>query len=441
MLTLGQPPAAAEGRRLERERLGSLFRLDPGTIGCWACDLTALKAALDHWRGVWNKWKPTAVGKKLEELDLEDLLGTLEGMQRQLSSVPSRWSGRVWAEADCIQFADRGEDFAPAPALAETAIAQFVPADAEAFRLDSLSNLGDWLVSALWEAEGGLDAQTLRGGARGERAQAIIEAYYGHFQATRDVIVGQAPQVFRPPVAFLVGTRGRLKKFELSFTSGEQQRALRRVDQTVTELAAIGKTTGADQAAKLVDSFYRSLIQDAFTASGMQPDEKVAAIKPLDLQLGVSTYGFDAGWIARLPGAAKVQIGVEGDLLPHWFLVGDVFVFSTSTRLSRAILAAQSGRSPRLVLPALPDQGKLVVFGLLPGRVLQKVFEDLGEWIRPTLEDGRLATRGEPAPLVKLTQAIAGISELIGLIGEVHWQVYDRKDVRTTDGSITFQVK
>jgi hypothetical protein len=205
--------------------------------------------------------------------------------------------------------------------------------------------------------------------------------------------------------------------------------------------AFLCRTTGADQASKLVDSFYRSLIKDFFTAWGTQPDENIVATKPLDLQLGVPTYGSDVGWITRLSGRRKLQISVEGDLQPHWFLVGDVFVLSTSARLSREMLAAQSGRSPRLVLRTPADQGKLVGLGIFPGLVLQRAWEDLAEWIRLAVDFELPEERRLSGSLARVSDACAVFGEMIGLIGEVRWQVVDRQDVRSAEGTMTFRAK
>jgi hypothetical protein len=111
-----------------------------------------------------------------------------------------------------------------------------------------------------------------------------------------------------------------------------------------------------------------------------------------------------------------VKLTAEGDLVPHYFLLDDLLVFSTSPALSKRIVAAHRNGADRM--DPKPLQGQLVTWAHAPGSTFAALFDHGAAWVK--------ALAPEPAPDTQIATALAALTRLI-----------DRMEFQTTQAGPT----
>jgi len=438
VLTLGPSPAGDGAAARTPADLGPVFDFSPATILWAGWDVGPLRDAAAGWTKLWDQYAGTPTGKATEEIDEEGLIGTLQVVVRELERLAPRGSMRAWTEPGKGIRLETRETGGPAlPALAGSPVAQFVPADAEAFDLDASASLGELLTGILVQFEDQVAKQTLKAELRGKEDDALTkveDAYYEHFHEFRKLMIEEMDAPFEVPVGWLIGTRGRVSKFHLKVAvAGEKPMDVKAADLPMMEFAAVGRPAKGKDAAAALEKAYAAFVTGVYKAAGAEAPRDVKAVERRDLGLGVPTFVLSGKWVADLGAKNNVTLVAEGDLLPHYFVAHECVVFSTSPALSRRMIAAAAGKAPAHALPQAGAGAKLVAYGRFPGRVIGQYARHLGAWMTPLM--GAAGDGAGRASFADITDGIAEVAELLEMI---EWESVQQGDRTVTRGAVTF---
>jgi hypothetical protein len=420
-----------------------------------------LKEAARGWIAMHEQWAKSTSFSHLvarEEGD-ETLLDVLRSFGLECLKLGDSGSARIWADPgdSAIRLAMREENKSPAKELAHGRLATWLPADVEAYSADTTIGLGEYLSNMLSQFEGRLSLQSLRGLFQGDDgnaapAELIASSYYTHFNALRELIHNKSRHDFERGVVAVLGTHGRVERLEASFIVQGHATRLSMRNLPSAEFALLGRPKAADEAAvkKYMEDLYGALAT-GISSAARSPQEAGKPIQPMrtdaqlvELGLGVPTWGFDPKTLSRVTGEAKLNISVEGDLHPHFFVVDGTLVFSTSPRLSKALLEAHNGKTPRLLLPP-DDSGVVVSCGKASGEAMARTVEHMGAWFSEFMN--HLDRAGRPADANKREESekmFAVVAQIFRLVERIEWrtaQTPEGRPAHVTRGAIYFEDK
>jgi hypothetical protein len=423
LLTLG---SAEAGQPLPD--LPAAIRQAAGTIVAARWDITSLKQASRRWLETWEKWADTPAGRAAADLDDEDLIGDLQQTARDLEKAPDRGVLRLWRDDGLhLQIEAAG---APAAApLAGSTLLRAVPAGLDAVLLDSRENLGESLSSELSDVEARMNTQWLKAMVGGREEQAdrlemITEKYYQHLAGFRELVHDRLPQHFEPPVAHLADSRGRIARLEIGYLEGAQPRTHVVRDVPMYQLAMLGRAKDPTRTGEAVREMYAQLISGLFDAVGMEAPAGAGAFRAADLDVGVPVQALDGRWIAQIDPRAQVMLNVEGDLVPHYFMLDDVLVMSLSPALSRRIAAAWRTGEGRMDASALQGQ-PIIAWWRISRAAVAGVPEHLAAWL-DALAPERAAQNPSPQAVFR------GLGELARLVDGIELQTTQQEDTHIT---------
>jgi hypothetical protein len=423
------------------DELGPLWKADESLLAFGKWRIVAFKTGFRDLVGLWNDWRDTASGKALASFDEEDILADLTRIASNVGRAADAGAAQVTL-GEALEAIVHEQGAEPADPLADSPILAFLPRDAEAAAVSSAASLGDHLSDLLYNFEDRLSRNSLKAELSSRRDQAELldrwsKFYYGRLDDFRRLVHDESRERFAPPVVALGGSRGAIERLEITFddAQGEPNRVTLR-NAPMIEYATIARM--ADARAKdfpngLVRAFLSAYFDDL-------PDSIVEA---RELGLGVETFAFTADLFGRLPN--NVSVAVEGDLVPHFFVVDDWLVFSTSVRLSKSVLAAHADAAARRPAPDV-DAGALVAFGFFPANLVAEYLEHFGEILGALAHgEGMVELDGPTVELLRndeidtLLDAFPAMAEAVRLVDAAEWTTVDRDaDLRETRFRATF---
>jgi hypothetical protein len=428
-------PRLAQDASYPTEALGPLWRPDSTLLAYGKWRITAFKAGMSEVEDIWENWRDTAAGKAVRSFDDEDLLGDLTRIADDASRSADAGALQVTL-GDALEAVIHEQGAHPAEPLADSSVLALIPRDVEAAAVTSAASLADHIYGMLSGFEDRLSRQSIRAELRDEAEQVemterMTEFYYGRLGEFRRLALDGSRQAFAPPLAVLGGSRGEIKRLEIAFDDADGER--NRVTLTnapMLEYAAIANLADADRG----KSFPNDLARAFFSA--YSDDVPASLVEPRDLGLGVETLAFSGAVFDRLPN--NLAVAVEGDLVPHYFVIDDWLVFSTSARLSKTILAAHGGSGMHREPPTI-DDGALVAFGFFPADLAATYMEHLGKVLGDLARGaGMVELEGSTVKLIRtdhldsMVSAFPAIAEAIRLVDAVEWTSVDRDNLRET---------
>jgi hypothetical protein len=265
----------------------------------------------------------------------------------------------------------------------------------------------------------------------------MTEFYYGPLREFRRIVLDDSHEAFEPPLAVLGGSRGEIKRLEIAFddANGEPNRLTLTGAPTI-EYAAIAHLADAERG----KNFFNKVVRAFFAA--FFDDVPESLVETSDLGLGVETFAFSGEMLDRLPN--NISITAEGDLAPHYFVIDDLLVLSTSVRLSKTILAAYRTADARRQPPA-PEAGALVGFAFFTADLAAAYMDHIGKILGDLTRGAGMAELDGPTieqfrtdELDTLVSAFPAIAEAIRLVDAVEWTTVDRDKIRETRFRATF---
>jgi len=436
-LTIGPKPEQVS-TRLSQKALGALYASGPEEIAFAIWHLSSLKSAAKDLLELWSRWQTTPVGQATKQLDDEDLLGSLVYLARSFTKYGDAGSARLWA-GEALMATVQEEGVEAAPDLSETTIPQALPADTEGVFLSSRTSFADNFKEMLTSFEDRLSLTPLTSELRGhqeaaEILEAVSRAYHAKMAAFRHLVFEEAETSFLPPVAYLIGTKGQLEELLLKFMEGDREKSLCLKNQPATEYAVITRVKEKAEAQEVIQKIYDTFMTGLLAALDrplIRPTEPTPVI---DIGIGIPVRGFSAAWISSISGDTRLRIETKGDLLPHFFVLDDLLVLSTSPRLSRSVLAAYRGKAGgRLLLPKAPE-GRLIGYGHSTGETVGIIFNQLSQWFEELTK-----MRGEISPLEPAALLLKDLGTIVRLGEKLHYETTDKNNVRTTNLTFSFR--
>jgi hypothetical protein len=437
-LTVGPRPAESV---YDVDALGELWQPDRSMVAFARWNVASFRDRLSNVLDTWKAWEETPTGRATSQFDTEDILGDLKLLLRQMEQ--SGRSGELRLNVgDSIEAMVRTVGQAPALPLRESPLLEFVPKDAEVLILNTAGSLADHWSNRLSYFEDRLATKTLQYDLSGKTQQAELgekatQFYYARLSDFRKLIHQESHRVFEPPVGILVASQGKIKRLGIEFDAPED--TVNRIiveDAPMLEYAVVGRLRHPERSCQFLGQVWKSLL------ASFLPDPPVNLTTSKDLGLGVETYVFPGDFWQKVQG--NVRVTVEGDLLPHYFVSSGWFVFSTSPRLSRKILAAKRDADRRFQLPA-DGNSPVIAYGRVPSTTMAAYVEYFGVFIHDFfLRRGTITLEGPvfswppPANISQLSSALQGMGEIIRLVDVADWQTVQESDVRKTRFQVGF---
>lgn len=457
----GKPLAAAD--------LGPLAQLDDRTIVFTTWDVKKLVEASAKWIEIADAWSEKLGDEQLAKAPQgANMITSMRMLGVQMAASAATGTSRVSSTGDGVEFRVLQKGLDPAVPLADAPLAKLIPAGAGGFAAYMDASMAEVVYASLVQLEMRAEQRATRE-ATGRRptragdlgAQQMLEAYREHFGPLEAFVGGDALEWFKPGVAVVYGSQGVVRRLEVR-PQGEKPFIGQNLP--MFELATMGVPVSPEKGREYYEKAYGHLVNGFVAVVNEHRDPAKPAFaapqgaqtKQADLGLGVPAHVFDIEWLK--PMASEVQFTVEGDLRPHYFEHGGAMVFSTSPRLSKAMIeAARSGNS--VALPPKPaitigqqDAGKLVGFGQFKGAMGVAVFDAGAVWaesimkqLAPTTqpaapEDAAAADHPpKPEPTAgEIGNLIRGIGEYVGLIKASSWEAWQNEGIRVMNGKMTF---
>jgi hypothetical protein len=325
--------------------------VNPGQmVGSGRWDTGSILQLARGWAGLWDTWKETASGRKAKQADDVDMLGMPAQIVRALQRSPESGQSWIWAERGLHLLVEEQGGQPPAPLTADP-ILDLLPADTVAVTVDARENLGEQLSSSFLRIEDRLGLRTLKEvlNSRGDEDTPMQRAevsYYRHGERLRELLHVEGPSLFQGASAFLIGPGSKLKRVEIR----EAGRAAHTAENLhVPELAWVGRVKDEDSALGHVRQVWAALGLASSSWLGLPAHEAVLSPAPPPAK-GAKAYWLDTGWFETM---TRTSVVAEGDFKPSISLQGNLFVLSTSPRLSRSILNTASQRlaPPKVARP------------------------------------------------------------------------------------------
>lgn len=304
---------------------------------------------------LWNQWESKELGRRVRAADVNDTIGSLEDTAKIIRMLPDRGTMQVDIH-DGLDVVICTQGAPSAPSLASTSLLQWIPHDPGMICLDSRSSLGGRVAGWMRNFEDRIAARLMRYEWSGDEAQArnfarLEQGYYEKLGEVRSIVLEEGREIFTPPSAILIGTKGRVREFEAFNrldSSGAAEDATTVKNFDVPEFAMIGRCArDADAVHTYFGRIWGACVRAFLDEDHRELLGKSPHAVAVDLGLGVKTWSF-----RPLYEAFGTRFTVDGDLLPHVFEQGEWVFFSTSPRLSHAILAAKEEEKRRWSLPS-----------------------------------------------------------------------------------------
>jgi hypothetical protein len=433
-LTLGTRPRQ-DAPSLDAVKLGSAFIPGRGAVFSGRWDIGSLKPAAKGWKALLGEWADTEAGRAAARADTEDLLGDLRRGADQVLRWSGRGSLRIWVEPRTLLGEVRMEEVPPAASLAASGLLKLVPPESRTVYLDGVDSLADYLCDALGQFEERIATKGLQWEIQGDAekaglAEQVSRAYYGDLGEFRKLVYEKSKEVFEAPFAMVVGSGGKVENLELRYRASGKPSQLQAKDLPVLELAVIARVRKGAAAREHVAALYNSLACGVLRAAGAKAEGADTGLKTKDLGLSVPTWAFEDAWIRSLSGDGSLDLRVQGDLVPHFFELGDFLVMTTSARLSQRILSRSRDAASELFRIPAPA-GDHVAFASLDGGTLAAGLEYLSRWVQALAPLPLIARDQEAASQEQnLIDFIQFLSDITGILGGCEWRLWDSGGAR-----------
>jgi hypothetical protein len=395
---------------LSSRPMNKLWKSSPELIYYAQWDISALRNPWEALVKDWQSWKYTPAGHVVSENESQGFFGDIELLQGHFAHLSSRGSARATI-TETLDATIHEEDFPPSPSLAELEIATLFPKGCTLMTATSMRLATELIEESLSRFESRMSVNSFRPGLRGEAANEMLDAYYDRLKGLRDLVLQEAPNIFAPGFAMLTST-GHLEEMRLTFSDGQENTL---TDMPITEFALIGRRQAGNQAAR---DFYANLYKSFYSLSDKPLNEPV--VEERDLKLGVPAYVF----LPLFEKEFRINLNVKGDVLPHYFVLGDWVVFSTSPRLSQAIVGAARSEAQEVKLPTQPS--KLVALGWISSEAIAQYFGDI------------LIVAGLVIPRPEGSVGVDGFGEFFRTFKHIKWMTTETEDLRATNYRMVF---
>ncbi|MCR9201626.1 MAG: hypothetical protein NXI04_23530 [Planctomycetaceae bacterium] len=438
----------ADFEPLRGESLGELWTTDPRLVFFASY---RMQGFLDSVAGIvkeWEKWEPTATGKATTQLDEEDLLGDLSNIVRMVGQSSLDGASRLeWN--DDLELVLHEYGVPTADSLTTLPITKFVPATGDIVMASSTYSVADQWNSQLTQFEDRLASNSMKYELTGRLQQAEMNEqmtvfYYQKLRKFRQLVKERSYDVFRAPTITIADGRGTIRRLSARFHIDEESSGFAMNDLSVPRVAVMGRLQEGADAETLMKDVWRAFLE------GVMPEDitGLQLVESVDYGLGCPTFAFSGEWQEELPN--DVRIMLEGDMMPHYFTLPDgLFVLSSSSELSRAIVAAGNGSGERFDLPASEDQ--LVGFGVIPGISLAQIsgtLTSLFDYVMDeqsdlelegeTLQIGRTMLAADQNFYDTMQGLFSSLTLACASVDSIQWQSTQQTDRRVTKGSMSF---
>jgi len=437
-----------EFESLRAESLGELWTTDPSLVFFASYRMQGLLDGVTDLVKEWEKWEPTATGKATKQLDAEDLLGDLSNIVRMVGQSSLDGASRLeWNENLELVLHEYGVP--TADSLTNLPITNFVPATGDIVMASSTISIADQWNSQLTQFEDRLASNSIKYEMTGRAQQAemteqMTAFYYQKLRKFRQLVKEQSYEVFRAPTVTIADGRGTIRRLSARFHIDEEPNGFAMNNLSVPRVAVMGRLQEGANAEKLMTDIWGAFLEGAL------PDDSkgLLLVESVDYGLGCPTFTFSGEWQEELPN--DVRITLEGDMMPHYFTLPDgLFVFSSSTELSRAIVAAGNGSGERFQLPASDSQ--VVGFGVIPGISLAQIsgtLTSLFDYVMDeqsdlelegeTLTFGRTLLAADQNFYNTMQGLFSSLTLACASVDAIQWQSTQQADRRVTKGSMSF---
>ncbi len=418
----GSPPAAPEG--LELQELCEGFDGSGGTIMAAIWDISELKGSAPKWLEPWIRSKGTEIGDAVRELDDRGLEDSIASSVREIQVAGDTGAMRLWRD-DALRADIREWGVKACDPLGDSSIVRPIPQDSSFWHVTSRDSLGDLIATRVGQAEDRLEGKIwqadLKDGAEQMDALETMAAFgYEQMQPVRELLVREAPNVFLPGAGCVFQPAGEIELMEISAEADGTEYRWAIQQWPVLRGALIGRPTSRDDAERFVDSVYRTLAEVIAEATDCEPPADAPLTRSIQLREGVEGRALEL-WIPHnQQGKPRITVDFAGDFQPHYFMLDDVMVISSSLELSRQMLDAWDGKGRQLPPVA---QHPLIAAGEMKMNMLARILDSTYHLI----ERGELHADGQqvlPPPAVERGQSNA----MVGLLEDAKWKVEQRAE-------------
>jgi len=354
-----------------KEALGSLWKPGAGMLVYLNWNLKAYHEALGEVGKAWAAWENTPAGKALAEKDTTQMLANLKTMVEQSKNEGNHTALRMWAD-DGLHLESLAEiptQFVP---LADAPWIKMIPPGADTVALSGGQSVGQQSSVTMKQ----IDQILAQMGSSVEMVDMRdrIEKPLKELGAT----ITKVQDVFGPTSAMILTPEGKLKKLSVTAPIDGEQKTITIENLDIMEVAALGVAKDGAAAEKLLKDAVDQVAKSVMAAADKEGD-KPTTMHEEDLGLGVKTWVLDTAWMTDMAKPQVIKIDIDGDLKPHFFIVDNIVVMSTSPRLSKAIIAAgKAGKTFPLPAGTVVEYGRMgsptVVGGLtMTANIIDKV--------------------------------------------------------------------
>lgn len=365
-----------------------------------------------------KKWNDTETGKDFAKLDSQDFQRDMSTLIRNLERLSQTGKSRMWVEDNQLQMSVDMKDEINRKVFAKDPIMKFVPHDIDSFAISGLDNLGSTILNLLLHFEERVATAELKSilsddVAREQQLLRFSEGYYDSFAEFRGVIIEKFPKTFELPSAYLVDSGG---EFNLTV---EMENWKNSQDIRIPKFAMIGKLRDPVKAKKVFEDAWLTMLQSFEVGFNLTSD--------LDVDFkdevigGVNVRVLDLSFIKR---QFDINVKVKGDFIPHYFIVDNVLVFSTSKSLSEKMIRQTS--LFKIEKENVVDAGKIT------GKSIAVVFDMYVDYFNFVLADS------PSFRIEQLTNAVSGLATTAKTIDAISWNSVQTGNSRKTNFTMTF---
>ena len=439
---------AGEFEPLSGESLGELWNSDASTLFFASYQMQSFLDQIRQTVGEWDKWAATPTGQATADLDTEDLLGDLKNIVRMVGQSSLDGATRLQWKDD-LTLSLHEYRVPEADALNERPIVRWIPDTGDIVSATTTFSIADQWNNQLTQFEDRLATNSMKYEMTGRTQQAemteqMTQFYYQQMKEFRRLVKEESYSVFRPPTVTLADGRGTISRLSAAFSLGDEPSAIAMNNLTVPRMAVIGRLQPNADPDQLLQQIWGSFLQAVLS----EEMAGVELVHDVDYGLDRPTRAFGGEWQQDLPN--DVRITLEGDMRPHYFTLPDgLFVFSSSSELSRAIVAAGGDAAQRLEIPAADE--RLVSFGLMPGISMAQMSGSLTSLLDyvmdeesdlelegETLQAGRSVLAADQAFYTSIRSLFSSLTLACASVDTIRWTTTQQGDRRVTSGVMSF---
>ncbi len=381
-------------------------------------------------------WSDTVTGRTFRSLDFEDVWGTNASVVSQFAMLPQQGQMRVWRQANQLRATIRRQGVQAATDLRNSAVIAKIPGESEVRVISSSYGVGDVARTMLENIENRMAEISLRGDITGdslrtELSERMIDSYYTHFAGMRVVALEELGVITSSPAGLVINTQGninlQIKKSHSDATAMTYQ------TDTFPQFAFVVESDDMASLSVAMEDLYREFVSGIVEMNGLKLPSDAVLVADSKIELPVPAREFQLDWIE---GSGIVDLTLDGDFRPHFYLIDNLFVFSTSEKLGRQIAIGQ------YAVAELPSgDGVLTDFGIVPGRSLGMVYREfLTLFFRSV--DYALMAPGSDNPdkrIGEMVPLLQGVVEFASLLTEWRWENWQDGDASQTRMVLDFQ--